>query len=63
LIDGQKIAMQKLNNQKPGKFMEVTYVVPLDMTLGKEKVTIRFQAHEGSMAGGIFGLRVVKHKK
>ena len=63
LIDGRKIATQKLNSPKPGEFMDVTYVVPVDMTKGKEKVTVKFQGHTGSMAGGIFGCRVVKGKK
>ena len=63
LVDGKKLATQKLNSPKPGKFMDVTYVVPGDMTKGKEKVTVKFQAHKGATAGGIFGCRVVKGKK
>lgn len=63
LVDGQKIATQKLNSPKPGKFMDVNYPVPPAMTRGKQKVTVRFQAHKGALAGGIFGMRVIKGKQ
>jgi len=60
LIDGRKIATQRLTALKPGEFTDVTYAVPIDLTKGKQKVTVKFQAHQGSMAGGAFGCRVVK---
>ncbi len=63
LVDGEKIATQKLNNLKPGKFVDVEYKVPAVLTRGKEKVTIRFQAHPGAMAGGYFGCRVVRSNR
>ena len=43
--------------------MDVTYAVPADLTQGKQKVTVKFQAHPGSMAGGVFGCRVVRREK
>ena len=63
LVNDKKIATQKLTNQQPGKFMDVTYAVPAELTKGKDKVTVKFLAHKGAVAGGIFGLRVVKQKK
>ena len=63
LIDGRKLATQKLNAPKPGSFTDVTYAVLADLTKGKEKVTVKFQAHPGSMAGGVFGCRIVRGKK
>ena len=60
LIDGRKIATQKLNASKPGQFMDVTYDVPPDLTKGKQKVTVKFQAHPGSTAGGAFGCRILR---
>ena len=63
LIDGRKVATQKLNASKPGKFMDVTYAVPADLTKGKQKVTVKFQAHPGRMAGGAFGCRIVRSDK
>ncbi len=63
LIDGKKIATQKLNRNKPGEFIDVTYAVPVDLTKGKKKVTVKFQAHPGGTAGGAFGCRIVKGEK
>ena len=44
LIDGHRIATQKLNASKPGQFVDVTYDIPVDLTKGKQKVTVKFQA-------------------
>ena len=63
LIDGQKLATQKLHAPKPGKFTDVTYPVPIELTKGKQKVTVKFQGHPGSMAGGVFGCRIVRSTK
>jgi len=60
LIDGMKLATQRLQNNRPGKFYEEVYQLPKSMTKGKEKVTVKFQAHSGAWAGGVFGLRVLK---
>ena len=57
LIDDAKLATHKLTN-KPGQFLEQIYPIPQDMVKGKEKITVKFQAHPGAIAGGVFGLRV-----
>ncbi len=59
LIDGQKIATQTLRQDKPGEFFDLEYRIPVELTRGKEKVTVRFQAHPDNLAGGIFDLRIV----
>ena len=63
LVDGRKIATQTLNNLKPGKFVDVTYHIPSALTQGKEKVTVRFQAHPGRVAGGMFGCRLARRAR
>ena len=60
LVDGVKIADQKLEHNRPEKFYDEVYPVPADLTKGKEKVTVRFQAHPGRTAGGIFDCRVLR---
>lgn len=60
LIDDIKIAAQVLERNKPNEFFDVTYAVPRELTGGKEKVTVRFQAHPGKIAGGLFGCRMMK---
>jgi DUF1680 family protein len=60
LVDGQKIAEQKLDGNKPNQFFDVDYTVPAALTQGKQRVTIKFQAHPNAIAGGLFGLLVLK---
>lgn len=60
LIDGRKLATERLNNHRPGEFYDVRYEIPADWTRGRDRVEVRFQAHEGNMAGGLFGLRTVR---
>jgi len=60
LVEGTKLATQRLQNNRPGKFYDEAYAIPESLTEGKDKVTIKFQAHPGAWAGGIFGLRILK---
>ena len=62
LIDDQQIATQKLNRPRPGEFVDLTYVIPAELTRAKQKVTVKFQAHPGATAGGAFGCRIVRNK-
>ncbi len=60
LIDGEKLATQKLERNLPDKFFEVNYLIPEDMVKDKSKVTIKFKAHPKSFAGGLFGCKILK---
>jgi hypothetical protein len=60
LVDGQKLATQKLQNNWPGRFHHQAYPLAPSLTQGKQTVVIRFQAHPACTAGGIFGLRVAR---
>jgi len=62
LIDGKKIATQKIHMDKPGEFFDVTYPIPDELAKGKTKLTVRFEPHEGAMAGGVFACRIVKRE-
>ncbi len=59
LIEGRKVATQKLLNNQPGEFFFATYAIPEELTEGKEKVTVKFRSHPGCTAGGVFGCRTV----
>jgi hypothetical protein len=59
LVEDRKIGTQTLNMQKPGEFFDVTHAIPEEITNSKDKVTVRFQSHPGTMAGGVFGCRIV----
>jgi len=60
LVDGQKIGSQVLLRNDPGKFFDVEYPIPDELTRGKDKVTVRFQGEPNATAGGIFGLRILE---
>ena len=60
LVDGQKIATTSLDSSHPEAFYDVTLAIPAELTGGKDKVTVRFQAHPGNTAGGVFGVRTLK---
>lgn len=60
LVDGEKIATQKLERNRPNAFFPVEYPVPEKLIAGKQQVTVRFQAHPGGIAGGVFDCRMVR---
>jgi len=62
LVDGQKLATQKLENNWPGQFRDQVYPLPKELTGGKTSVTVKFQAHPGQMAGGFYGGAILKAK-
>jgi uncharacterized protein len=63
LIDGRRIATERLQNNRPNKFYEEIYPLTRELVKGKERVEVKFQAKEGAWAGGVFGARVVKKVK
>jgi DUF1680 family protein len=60
LIDGKLIATQSLSRDKPDEFFDKTYAIPEELTRGKRTVEVRFQAHPGNFAGGLFGARILR---
>jgi hypothetical protein len=59
VVEGRVIATQSLRGDHPGAFFDVRHDLPADLTRGRTKVTVKFQAHPGNIAGGLFGLRVI----
>ena len=59
LVDGKKIADQRLNNNAPDKFFDVEYLLDNEVVRGKEKITVLLQARPGAIAGGIFCCRTM----
>ncbi|MBP8604222.1 MAG: hypothetical protein KBI46_00085 [Phycisphaerae bacterium] len=60
LVDGQVIAVQRLDRPKPGEFLEVEYEIPDNLVKNKSSVVIRFDGHNGSITGGLYGCAVLK---
>jgi hypothetical protein len=60
LVDGVKIASEKLHHEAPGKFVDHTYSIPAELTKGKTKVTLRFQSHGSLVAGSAYSCRTTR---
>jgi hypothetical protein len=59
-IDDKVIATQDLDYNVPGHFFDAEYRIPRSLTSGKTEVTVKFQAHPGVAAGGLFGCQILK---
>jgi DUF1680 family protein len=60
LVDGTRIATQVVNVNRPGDFFDVEYRIPVELTRGKKRVTVKFQSSPDGIAGGLFGLAILK---
>jgi hypothetical protein len=60
LVDGARLATMELNHNKPGEFFAVEHPLPTALTRGKQRVTVQFRAHAGNVAGGLFGLVMLR---
>ncbi|MCY8498301.1 hypothetical protein P8917_05945 [Bacillus atrophaeus] len=60
MIDHQLIARQQLKSNKPGQLFDVCYEIPFELTQDKENVTVTFKSREGTAAGGVYGVRIIK---
>ncbi|MDE3057895.1 MAG: glycoside hydrolase family 127 protein [Bacteroidota bacterium] len=60
MTEGEKIATQTLLMNKRSRFFNVTYALPDLLVKGKDTITVKFQARPANIAGGVFGVRVVK---
>jgi hypothetical protein len=60
LVDGKKIATQELKGGEQGKFIDVEYPVPAELTQGKAKIIVMIQAHPRRTAGRVFSPRILK---
>jgi hypothetical protein len=62
LVEGTKIATQTVNVNFPGDFFDVEYKIPPELTRGKEKITVRYQAPPEGAAGGLYGLVMLRER-
>jgi hypothetical protein len=60
LVDGERVATQRLENNRPDQFYDETYPLPKTLVENKTSVTVRLHAHPGMTAGGIFGCGILK---
>ncbi|HTH57773.1 MAG TPA: beta-L-arabinofuranosidase domain-containing protein [Cyclobacteriaceae bacterium] len=60
LVDGKQIATQELKGGTTGRFFDIEYAIPPELTKGRSKVEVKVQAHPNKTAGRVFGCRIVK---
>ena len=60
LVDGEHIGHQEMTRSSPPRFFDVEYPIDADIVKGKKKVTVRFQATEGSSIASVFGIRMIR---
>jgi uncharacterized protein len=60
LVDGQRVAEQKLDKSSLSRFFDVEYPLPSALVQGKQKVTVRFQATGGNEVAPVFTLRTIR---
>ncbi|WP_374717224.1 DUF6805 domain-containing protein [Geobacillus thermodenitrificans] len=60
LIDGRVIANQKLEGNHSDGLFDVYYEIPTELTKGKQKIEVKFLSQEGKIAGGVYGVRIVR---
>jgi hypothetical protein len=59
LVDGEKIATQRLEIH-PTEMFDVEYKLPEQLTRGKQKITVKFQALPNSTAGQVLDVRIAQ---
>jgi hypothetical protein len=61
-VEDPKVVTFTLDSNRPAAFYDWAGPLPLGLTEGKAKVTVKFKAHPDNTASGLFGLRVVEHR-
>jgi hypothetical protein len=59
LVNDKVIATENIKEKKEGQFIVIQYEIPMNLTAGKKKIIVKFLAHQGNMAGPVFGLRTI----
>jgi hypothetical protein len=60
LVGGQKVG--EMNVPAPEGRVDGVFALPKELTQGKDKITVRFQAHQGKQAGRVFDVITLKGK-
>ena len=60
LVEGARVGEQTIERRGPMRFFDVEYAVPAETVKGKQKVSVKFQAGNGSEIGAVFGIRVIR---
>lgn len=59
LVNGRKIATQKLDEYNADRRLDVEYPIPPELTRGKSQVTVKLEARPDDTAGALIELRTI----
>ncbi|NTE00918.1 glycoside hydrolase family 127 protein [Agrobacterium tumefaciens] len=62
LVDNLNIATEDLNRYKESRFYEILYKIPVELSKGKSKVTVKLSPKAKNSAGPVYSIRVIKEK-
>ena len=60
LVNNKIIATENISNKKDGQFISIQYDIPEECLKNRSKITVKFLAQPGNMAGPVFGVRTIK---
>ena len=61
LIDGKLLASENIVGKwNREAFVNAEYAIPTDWIKGKQVINVRFQSKPGTVAGGVFYVRLIK---
>jgi len=60
LVNSKVIATENITNKNDGQFFSIRYDIPEEISRGRFKITVKFRAHPGNMAGPVFGIRTIR---
>jgi hypothetical protein len=60
LVAQVRVATQHLDTDRPGQFFDIEYAIPEDLTRSTQRVRVRFAPHDGSSAGPVFAVRMMR---
>jgi len=63
LVDGQRIGQETIRRRSPeqqGRFFDVEYQIPEQLTKDKQKVTVRFQPLDDGGTAAVYGIRMIR---
>jgi len=59
LVEDKVVATENISDKAPGKFINLEYQIPTELTQGKNQITVTFKPHDGHRAGPLFGIRTL----
>jgi hypothetical protein len=60
VVNGQRVAEVELSSSEAEEFYTRDYTLPASLKAGSGRLEVRFVARQGSIAGGLYGMRLLR---